>query len=120
MQVCRGLVEKFNGASLSDERRATLERLLNFTLPSDLVGPQINPISGKWPRYGIESSLVPTALVRRVSRPRSLHKKGENGGKRSSEVEAEGVKRIRTLELFDGARTHLFISGGRAYIVEHE
>ena len=83
--VCKGLVDRFNNSNISDERRALISRIMNFTSPPDDCGPQINPLAQRYPRYQIEAGSVPTAKQARVSKPRALKsKKGKEnaaGGK---------------------------------------
>lgn len=72
--VCKGLVERFNQSNIKPERRAELERVMNFVCPPESAGPQINPHFQRvfFPSYTMEAASVPTAMVKRLSKPRQL------------------------------------------------
>lgn len=74
--VCKGLVDRFGRSNITDERKMEIARIMNFQCPPEDCGPQINPLSVRWPRYQIEAGAVPTALEKRVSKPRALKSKG--------------------------------------------
>ena len=81
--VCKGLVDRFHNSNISEQRKVLIARIMNFQCPPEECGPQINPLSVRWKRYHIEAGTVPTALEKRVSKPRAL--KGKAGKENDDE-----------------------------------
>ena len=154
--VSKALITRFQNSTMSDQRKQAIDRLLSFEPPPDAAGPQINPLIVGWRLLGIETSKVPTVIVKPVTRPRPpAHKKQSKKQKKLEEeaqcaaeggfsgsvasmastantnnvnghihetpdVDIRSVKRLRTLEVYDPGRTHIFIgANNKVYCVEY-
>ena len=152
--VSKALITRFQNSTISDERKKAIDRLLRFEPPPDAAGPQINPLIVGWRLLGIETSKVPTSIVKPVSRTRPpAHKKQSkkqkkledaqcvsecglsgsvasmastanvnsvNGHLETPDIDIRSVKRLRTLDVYDPDRTHVFVGANKKlYCVEY-
>ena len=82
--VVKALVERFNACNLRPEKREGLKRLLEYKMPTEEDGPQINPDKARFPSMRIESCRIPTAFVKPASRPRVLKSQNSKYGRKSA------------------------------------
>jgi len=73
--VCKGLVDRFNLSNISDARKVQIARIMNFRVPPEECGPQIDPRAMRWDRYLVEAGSIPTEKVAPTSTPRPLKSK---------------------------------------------